>query len=403
MTNAPPAHGAWAEPANPATLPEPLRGLRAYLPDPMPVDPHLPTRTHRNLAETEHALGSLNESAERVADRSMLVLSGQIRDARSSGAMAGENADLVEALMFQLLSVRAAGDGTAMAELLDEHPIGRFILASAHGSARLAAGAPIGPALLGEISAILTRSDPRDLDTGLRQHQGWFGGRTVRDAYLLTVPPGEPLRAALAEWSAGIRADGPLSRVARIALAHLHLELIQPYPEANGHVARLFSSLEMVRTGLLRDQILPMSCWLDTHYREYHERIRAVVHGGPLHEWIDFFATGLRRTALAQVGLIGELDALRRSHLALAPRPPSLHRVAGDLVTSPMLTHRTLVDRYGITVKTATHVTRQLVDLGILTSLEDRVYNKVFVCRPVIRLLTTERPVAESARDDDAF
>ncbi|RKT55111.1 Fic family protein [Saccharothrix australiensis] len=400
MTN---AHGGWVEPANPATLPEPLRGLRVYLPNPMPVDARLPTGTHRNLAEAEHALGSLNESAERVADRSMLVLCGQIRDARSSGALAGHDADLVEALLFHLWAARAAGDDAAVAELLAKHPVGRFVLASAHGTARLAAGAPVDPRLLGEISAILTGSGPRDHDTGLRRHQGWFGGRTERDAYLLTVPPGEPLRRALAEWSAALRAPSPLSRVARIALSHLHLELVQPYPEANGHVARLASSLELVRTGLLRDQVLPMSHWLDAHRAEYHERVRAVVHGGPVHEWIDFFATGLRTEALAQVRMIDELAALHRAHLALAPRPLSLRRVAADLVTSPVLTHRTLVERYGITMKTATQVTGRLVRLGVLTSLEERVYNKVFVCRAVVRLLTTERPVERAARDQDAF
>ncbi len=399
MTNAPPAHGVWAEPADPGALPEPLRGLRAYLPNPLPLDLVLPTRTHRRLAEAEHALGSLNEGAERIADRSALVLSSQIRDARSSAAMADVTADLAESFVFHLLAARATGDRSAVAELLDKHPIGRFVLASAHGTARLTAGAPVDTTLLGEISAILTGSGPRDLSTGLRRHQGWFGGRTP---YLLTTPPGEPLSEALVAWARAVHAPSPLSRVARIALAHLHLELLQPYPEANGHIARLFSSLELVRTGLLRDQVLPLSFWLDTHQREYHERIRAVVHGGPLHDWIGFFADGLRALALDQLTLIGELDALRRAHLALAAGPPSLRRVAGDLVTTPVLTHRTLVERYGITVKTATQVTRNLLGLGVLTSLEDRVYNKMFYCQPVIRLLTMDRPVPHD-RDDDVF
>ncbi|CCH31375.1 hypothetical protein ABZ816_03760 [Actinosynnema sp. NPDC047251] len=342
-----------------------------------PLDLVLPTRTHRALAEAEYALGSLNESAQRFTDRSTLVLCTRIRDARSSGALAGEDADLVEALMFHLLVPRAPGDRVALADLLGRHPIGRFVLASAHGTERVAAGGPVDPALLGEISAILTSSEP--------------SGAAL------------PQRTALAAWAAGVRAPGPLSRVARIALAHLHLERLRPFPEANGHVARLFSSLEMVRTGLLRDQILPMSFWLDTHHREYRDRVRAVVRGGPLHEWIGFFADGLRAQALAQLSLVDELDGLRRAHLAVAPKPPSLRRVAGDLVTTPMLTHRTLADRYGVTAKTATQVTRRLVELGVLTSLDDRLYNKVFVCRPVVRLLTTERPVEQSERDGAVF
>ncbi|MEU4803928.1 hypothetical protein [Actinosynnema sp. NPDC023587] len=342
----------------------------AYLPNPLPTDLELPTRTHRALAEAEHALGNLNGNAQRIADRSTLVLCGRIRDARDTGAPPDDDHEPVEALMFHLLSHRAPDDRAALTDLLGRHPVGRFILASAHGAERVAAGAPIGPELLGEIGAILTRSGP--------------GGTG---------------RPALAAWADGVRAPGPLSRVARIALAHLHLELLRPYPEVEGHVPRLFTSLEMVRTGLLRDQVLPLSRRLGTHHHEYHEQIRAVVRGGPLHEWIGFFADGLRAQALAQVGLVDELVGMRRAHLAAAPAPPSLYRVAGDLVTTPVLTHRTLIARYGITVKTAIQITRRLVGLGLLTSLDDRLYNKVFVCRPVIRLLTGQRPAGQSERD----
>ncbi len=401
MNHAPPALGDWEDPEDPTALPEPLRGLRVHRPRPLPVDLDLPTRTHRNLAEAEHALGSLNEAAERIANRPMLVLGSQIHDARSSAAMAGVDSDLVEALMFHLLLGRT--DGDSLPELISRHPVGRFIVAAEYGSRQVAAGVRIDGHLLGAISALMTGRPDRDLAAGLRSCQGWLGGRDMADAYLLTVPPGDGLRVAVADWSEQVHAAGPLSRLARIALAHLHLELLQPYPEANGHLARLFSSLEMVRTGLLRDQILPLSYWLDTHRRQYHEHIQAVVHNGPVHEWIDFFAEGVRRQALAQLALIDELDGLRRRHIALVPRPLSAHRVAADLVTTPMLTHRTIVERYGVTTTTAIQVTGHLMGLGLLSALDDRVYDKVFVSRPVLRALTTERPVEQSNRDGEVF
>jgi hypothetical protein len=339
MSSAPPPHGEWVEPGE--GVPRSLRGMRAYLPRPLPSDVILPTETHRVLASVEHALGRLDEAAQRLPDRAGFVLSGQLRDAQSSAQLSGESAALVESWVVRLLLAREAeGAGGSVRAILADHPVGRFIAASEHGARRVREGARIDAALLGEISAQLTGSGPRSLEEGLRTHQGWLGGRSPEDAYVLTTPPGGLLVSTLAQWSTWVCADHPLPRVGKIALAHLHLELLQPYPEANGHLARLYSAFELVRLGLLRDQVLPISVWLDRHRDAYHRHVLAVVEGGPIADWIRFFAEGVEQLALEHIRLVDDLDRLRAELVELARKTsPSAQRVVKGLVTAPVTSH----------------------------------------------------------------
>ncbi|MBY8854724.1 hypothetical protein K7G98_43310, partial [Saccharothrix sp. MB29] len=63
------------------------------------------------------------------------------------------------------------------------------------------------------------------------------------------------LHSAFAQWSTWVGAPHPLPRVGRIALAHLNLALLDPFPDTGDYLTGIYSSLEMVRSGLLRGQV----------------------------------------------------------------------------------------------------------------------------------------------------
>src|SRR5687767_13581297 len=81
--------GQWSRVPELPGIPEALRGEGAYLPPPLPSDLALPAATYRRCAEAEHALGRLDEAADRLGVRSALVRSTQVRDANSSAGLSG--------------------------------------------------------------------------------------------------------------------------------------------------------------------------------------------------------------------------------------------------------------------------------------------------------------------------
>lgn len=269
----------------------------------------------RLVAEAEHALGRLDEAAERLGARPGLVRSTRVRDAHGSAGLSGVAVGLREAFAADLLASQGPppSDRSAPAQLLAPYV----------------------------------------------------------EAYHRAAPdPG--------------RLDERLPRIAGIALAHHRLEVS---PTGGGHAARVFSAREMVRRGLLRDHVLPLSVALDDASAEYRRQVRAAADTGRFHSWVEFFATIVRDQARAQLRLIAHLVALAADYARRLPRTGRLPLVAAELVGYPVVNHRGLRDRHGVSMKAATDLTRRLVGLGILVPWEFRGYRRVFVCRDVLRLL----------------
>ncbi|XVS65098.1 Fic family protein [Actinosynnema sp. CA-299493] len=376
--------GQWSPVPELPGIPEALRREGAYLPPPLPSDLALPVSTYRRCAEAEHALGRLDEAVHRLGVRPALVRSTQVRDANSSAGLSGVAVGLRETFAADLLASREGSpptDSAAPTQL-----VAPFLQACDHGLARVRAGAPVDAELVAEVAAIMTGGKPgRRLADVLRDAPGRLGVSDAR-AYLLTAT-GAHLVALLEQWSTWVREEDEQPRIAKVALAHYQLEVLQPFPTANGHVARTFSTLEMVRCGLVRDQVLPLSVWLDTALAEYQWQIRAVVDTGRVDRWVEFFATAVRDQALAQLRLIGHLEALDDEYTARLPRTGTLPRVAAALIGFPAVDNRSLCARYGISPKAATDLTSRLVELGVLVPWEYLGYRRVFLCRDVLRLL----------------
>ncbi|WP_158842542.1 Fic family protein [Saccharothrix deserti] len=377
--------GQWSPVPHLPGIPEALRREGAYLPPPLPSDLALPVATYRGCAEAEHALGRLDEAADRLGLRSALGRATQARDANSSAGLSGVAVGLRETFAADLL---ASQDGTPPADsAAPSQLVAPFLRAFDHGLARVRAGAAVDAELVGEVAAIMTGRAPGHHHIGdvLRRAPGRLGVSDER-AYLLTAT-GAHLVALLEQWSTWVREEDEQPRIAKIALAHYQLEVLQPFPTANGHVARAFSTLEMVRCGLVRDQVLPLSVWLDNALAEYQRQIRAVVDTGRIDRWVDFFAAAVRDQAVAQLRLIGHLEALAADYAARLPKKGTLPRVAAELIGFPAVDNRSLRTRYGLTAKAATDITARLVELGILVPWEFRGYRRVFLCRDVLRLL----------------
>ncbi|MBB5958488.1 Fic family protein [Saccharothrix tamanrassetensis] len=396
-------YGEWVERSETGDSPEWMRGMRAYVPHPLPSDFILPTETHRVQAMAEHTLGELNERTRGLPDHAMFELSTRLREVQSAAEMAGTSADFSEAWMTSLLLTRAAeGVGEPEEVLLERAPMGRLLQAVEHGAARLAQGGPFDAELIRQVGEKLTGGDPDMAESGLRTGQSWLASRKGGQPRILTVPPGARLHSALAQWSAWIDAPHSLPRVGKISLGHLHLVLLDPYPGAGPYLTSIYDASAMVRTGLLRDHVLALSTWLDEHEQEYHARIRAVVDGGPIEDWILFFAGAVRAQASAQLLLIDQLNALRQSLLEQAKGSPTVQRVVSGLITAPVTSNRALETIYGMANRTATQVTRHLVQVGILEIVDGKSYNKVFVCQPVLDLYALQVPAAPSS-DRHAF
>ncbi|GAA3881816.1 hypothetical protein GCM10022243_52970 [Saccharothrix violaceirubra] len=277
--------------------------------------------TYSVLAEAEHALGRLDEAAERLPGRHWFVRSTRVRDAVCSAHLSGLPVGLREAFAADLV----AGQGPP--------PVDRY-------------------------------------------------GPTRALAPYLAVPDGvdEPLTP-----------DVP--RLEAIASAHYRREVLRPFRAQEAHRARAASMRQLVDAGLLRDEVLPLSLALEEDTPEYRRQLHRVVETGEVEQWLRFFAEAVRDQALAQVRLIGRTLELIDEYARRVRRAGTLAEVAVDLAGFPVVNHRALVDRYEVSPKTATNLTRQMVELGMLVQWGGgSTYRRIYVCEDALGLVSQESP-----------
>ncbi len=393
--------GLWVPVDDGEEFPVALQHKGAFVPRPLPSDVTLRSKTHKAAALAERTLGRLNEAAERLPDRSILVRTTQLRDVQRSAGLDHVPASLREMLLLDLLGPQ---DMPSVAPALAAY-LNAVDVAFAH----VHNGGSIDLDLFGRISMGLALHQPVDLDASWRSGSAWLGGREPRDASLICVPPGPHLRAATEQWFAWVHANSDLPLVCKIALGHYQIEMLQPFAFGTHHLSRLYIGLELVRAGALRDQILPISVWLDRHRADYHAAMQQVANTGTFDDCVELFAEGIRAQSIDQMQLIAKLERLREEQLArISGRksgPNKTREVLSDLISFPVTNHKHIARRLQVSFRAATAATRTLHSEGIVEVLDNKRYRKVFICTEVMKLLNHDPmpPEVDSEVFDNPF
>lgn len=403
MPDAMPAEtGRWFLAEGIDDLPARLRLNGAFLPRPLPSMVRLQPQTYRILAEAEQALGRLDEAASRLPNRAGLVRLAQLRDVHGSGELGGVFGALRELLMADL-------PGAGATPVVDSE-LWRYLRVNDDAVAWVRAGGPLNLALLSQLGSILdgaaetlgTIAGDDVTDVTWRTGPGWLGGPDPQDAYLLTVPPGAELQTSGMQWSAWVDSGCEAPLLARVALGHYQLSVLSPVAHAD-HLARLYITLALIREGALRDPLLPVSEWLSRHRDEYREHILGMVHEGDLDGFLVFFAWGVAELCRSQLRFIERAERISEEHLGrLGRRMDGIVRVTRDLAATPLTTNLQIAERCGITVQQAASLTKQLLRLGVVRSLNGRNYRQVFTVPEVMSLFELSYPTPPDG-DDAVF
>jgi hypothetical protein len=362
----------------------------------------LQPQTYRILAEAEQAIGRLDEAAARLPNRAGLVRLAQLRDVHGSGELGGVFGALRELLLADL----PGAAGTPAVDL----DLRRYLAANDEAVAWVRDGGAINLALLSQLGAILDGTadtlGPIDGDdvteVAWRTGPGWLGGPDPGDAYLLTVPPGAELQTSGMQWSAWVDSGCEAPLLGRVALGHYQLSVLSPVAHAD-HLSRLYITLALIREGALRDPLLPVSEWLSRHRDDYRDRILGMVHEGDLDGFLMFFAAGIESLCRSQLRFINRAERISEEHIGkLGRRMDGIVRVTRDLAATPLTTNLQIATRCGITVQQAASLTKQLLRLGVIRSLNGRHYRQVFTVPDVMNLFELSYPTPPDG-DEEVF
>jgi hypothetical protein len=327
-------------------------------------------------------LGRLDEAAARLPDPAILVGVTRLREVVNTLPADGAALSLRDLATIDFTRGQMDPDADSMAL--------RQLAAYDDAIRRMAKGEPLGATLQSWSAATiagLDRSAGAATGTPWRTRDLWFGGPRPSDAYLLALPPGARLRVAGEQVFEWIDSDVEMPIIVKVSATVYQLLTVSPVDNME-FVLSTYVPLELVRAGVLRSQVLPVSVLFDRCRDDLPVCHRAMVDKGDLDEWVIFIANEIIELCKYQMNLIDELQKLHYKFLHLLVRTnDSLGRMATLLASSPYIDYKKIMETCGISARHTRSLVARLREAGMVREGHRAGGRKIFENPDVLRLL----------------
>lgn len=359
----------------------------AYLPDPLPNQVALVSRTWTAVTRAEAALARLDQAGRQMPHPALLRQPSLRLEAQSTSALEGTFAPIEDVLASELENRQHAS--------MEVREILNYVVAAEEGFAWVHER-PLTTGLLAKLQRVLVQGTPGDYtDAGaVRDRQVLIGARNsaITEARFIPPPPGDQLDAGFRQWVDWINnPPEDLPPVVHAALAHYQFETLHPFSDGNGRIGRLVIALQLMRQQVLGEPLLVVSPWFEARRDEYQDGLLRLSTTGEWDAWVSFFARGVEASADGTRERIDQLlqwqdETLRR--VRDSGVSGVAERLAGELIGAPVLRASQVVARHQISAQGAMKALRRLAELNIVT---ERAGNGrvVFVATAVVDLLST--------------
>lgn len=357
----------------------------APVPLPDPTSLSLDGSTWTGISRAESALARLDEAGHQVPDAALLRRPAIRREAQSTSALEGTYAPIETVLESEL------GDRSSMSSTVYE--ILNYVVAAEYAFDWIADRA-VSLSMVSQAQDLLVRGTPGEkLDTGrVRECQVVIGSPdgSVLDSRFVPPPPGDQLRAgveALLTWIQHTRSEVPSTL--RAALAHYQFETLHPFSDGNGRLGRLLIAVQFVTDEILAEPLLVVSPWFESRRRQYQDMLLSTSETGDFEPWIRFFAEGVAESAdqtRRRIDLLLDLRQEMIRRVREAGVSGSAERIAGDLIGTPYIRVKDVVESHGISRQAAMKSLGRLEELSLLTK-QRRGRQNVWVAGDVVTLI----------------
>lgn len=368
---------------------------QAFVPAPLPPRPPIDwtPELRSKFDQALLALGRLDSVSTLLPDTSLFLYMYVRKEAVLSSMIEGTQSSLSDLLLFEL-------DQEPGVPLDDVREVSNYVAALDHGLHLLEEGLPLSLRLFREIHGVLlTKGRGSNQTPGeFRRSQNWIGGTRPGNAAFVP-PPAEEVLECMSKLELFLHDQPePTPVLLKAALAHVQFETIHPFLDGNGRLGRLLIALLLCEQKVLREPILYLSLYFNTHRQYYYELLNNVRMTGDWEAWLDFFAEAVIVTATQAVETAQQLLDLSNQDCekisGLGRAAASTLQVHRALMEHPIATSGSLVEKTGITPATVNKALGHLEQLGIVKELTAQKRNRLFSYAGYIEIMSlgTELP-----------
>jgi Fic family protein len=338
------------------------------------------------ISEANRFIGRLDEVTDTLISPSYFVYMYARKEATLSSQIEGTQAT------FSDLIKAEAGMGDEVPN--DVKEIENYIRALQYGFERLEV-LPVSLRLIREIHEILLEGVRGENKTPgeFRTSQNWIGGYSISTATY--IPPSlQDMNELLDNFEKFMHKEDFFSPLVKTALLHSQFEMIHPFLDGNGRIGRLLITFYLAAKDILHKPTLYLSKYFKKNRQAYYDCLYGIHSKGDYETWIKFFLSGVIETSKEATNMARNIQALRDNDLRkisdLGRLSKNAMLIYEGLFDKPTVTIEDVSKKLGINHSNAGRLLEKMIDIGILSNLDERKRKKVFVYRDYMEIFSRD-------------
>ncbi len=245
-----------------------------------------------------------------------------------------------------------------------------------HATEEMLKQLPLAQRVIREAHQVLMR-DVRGQDKApgeYRRVPNWIGPPRckIEDATYIPISA-DQLPRGMDRWERYIHEPAD-DKLVQLAILHAEFEALHPFLDGNGRLGRMIIPLFLFHAQILRRPIFYMSAYLEAQRDEYYSRLLAVSRDNDWTGWCDFFLTGLKAQAdanLQKVRNILNLYETKKEKIAEATRSQYAIKTLDFIFKNPIFQVSQFVNNAGIPAPTAKRIVKVLREIETLAAVRE--------------------------------
>lgn len=340
------------------------------------------------LSQADRQLGRLDMYSEYVPNLNLFISMHIAKEATQSSKIEGTQTNIEDAFLER--------DEVSSEKREDWEEVQNYIQAMSK-AIQMLQDLPFSSRLIRETHKVLLQGvrGEHKQPGEFRQSQNWIGGATINDAVF--VPP---VHTTVPELMSDIEkfAHDDINYfpdLLKIALIHYQFETIHPFLDGNGRVGRLMITLYLVSKGILKQPILYLSDFLESHREHYYDNLTRVRTKDDLSQWFKFFLVGIIETAKSGIetfdGILQLQKVVDNKIQSLGSRANNAQKVIQSLYQRPVTDASKIGEITGLSSASSYKLIASLEKLGILVEVTGGQRGKLYVFKDYLGLFTERR------------